>query len=167
MANPSMDSTRNLHSPPPARNPWPLAIVTVFAVFVAGTGALIALACGHRTDLVSRDYYEQEIRFQGQMDRLRRTRRLQPPASVTYEPARGQIRVSLPPEHASRGAQGRIQLYRPSAASLDCRIDLALDPDGQQAVDVQNLRRGAWKVRVSWTVQGEEYFLDQSLLIGS
>jgi hypothetical protein len=149
------------------RNPWPLAIIAAFAVFIAGTVALIVLACSHRTDLVSRDYYEQELRYQGQIDRLDRTRRLQPPVSVAYDASQRQICLSLPPEHARREAKGRILLYRPSAAGLDRQIQLALDADGRQTVDVKDLRRGAWKVRVSWTVEGEEYFLDQSLLIGS
>jgi hypothetical protein len=148
-------------------NPWPVAIIAVFAVFIAGTAGLIVMACAHRTDLVSRDYYEQELRFQGQLERVERTRRLQPPVAVAYDPARRQLRLSLPPDHARRDARGRIRFYRASAAALDREVNLALDADGRQAVDVADLRRGAWKVRVSWTVEGEEFSLDQNLWIGS
>ena len=37
------------------------------------TAALIAVACSQNTDLVSPDYYERELRFQGQIDQVERT----------------------------------------------------------------------------------------------
>jgi hypothetical protein len=155
--------TSHLHS----RNLWPFGIIAAFAVFVAGTAALIVLACSHRTDLVSRDYYEQELRFQGHIARLERTRRLQPAVAVAYDSSLRQIRVSLPPEHGRREARGRIQFYRPSAAGLDRVVKLELDADGIQVLDVKDLMRGSWKVQVSWSVDGQDYFIDQKVVIGS
>ena len=41
------------------RNLWPIGIVVVCALFVAGTVGLIVMACSQKVDLVSKDYYEQ------------------------------------------------------------------------------------------------------------
>jgi nitrogen fixation protein FixH len=151
----------------PTRNLWPLGIVLAFVIFISGTAGLIVLACAHRTDLVSADYYEQELRYQGQMDRLENAQRLNQPATVTYNAGRNQIIVSLPPEHARQTATGHIQLYRPSAAGLDRTLNLQLDANGVQTIDAAGLRAGLWKVKVLWNAGGREYFIDEKVNVKS
>jgi hypothetical protein len=150
----------------PPENLWPIGIVGAFAVFIAGTVTLIVVACSHRMDLVTADYYEEEIIYQSQIDRLERAHRLGASAGVTYDSVTKHITITLPAAHAST-AEGRIQLYRPSAAGLDQQIPLALDPAGMQSLDAANLRAGLWKVRVLWTVEEREYFIDQSIVVSA
>jgi nitrogen fixation protein FixH len=149
----------------PPFNPWPLGIVLAFAGFIAGTATLVVLACSQRSDLVRADYYDQEILHQQQMDRLERTRQSAPDARVTYDRAQGRLEVSLPASQALRGPEGRIHLYRPSAANLDRYIPLDLDASGQQMLDATDLLPGLWRVRVSWSVDQEEFQLDQRLVV--
>lgn len=151
----------------PPFNPWPLGIVLAFAVFIAGTITLIVLASSQRTDLVRADYYEQEIRHQQQIDRLERTQRIAPDARVTYDRARARLEVALPAAQARRGPQGQIHLYRPSAANLDRHIPLDLDASGRQTLDATDLQPGLWRVRVSWSVDQEDFQLDQRLVVES
>ena len=144
-------------------NPWPYAIIGVFAIFIPATAALVVMASSHRMELVSGDYYEQEIAFQRQMERVNRKRALGDKARVTLEAAEKQLLIALPPEHLKNLSEGRIQLYRPSAAGLDRRVPLELDSQGRQKVDVSSMPSGLWKVRVQWKVGPEEYFLEESL----
>ena len=44
-------------------------------------------------------------------------------------------------------------------------MPLALNAEGMQRLDAKDLRDGLWKVRVKWTVQGQEYFLDQPVIV--
>jgi hypothetical protein len=149
------------------RNLWPIGIVVVCALFVAGTVGLIVMACSQKVDLVSKDYYEQELKFQGQIDRVERTRRVASQASVAYDPARQCITVSLPPGQARGGVWGSIELYRPSAAGMDRALKLEPDASGVQRLDASGLAPGLWKVRVSWTVEKENYYLEQKVVVGS
>src|SRR5581483_8278656 len=126
----------------PKRNPWPAGIIAAFALFIAGTAGLVVLASSHRLDLVSADYYEQEIRFQNQIDRVARTRELAADATVNYDEASRTLTISLPHDAASGTIAGRIHLYRPSAAGLDCDLKLELNSDGVQALDASQLQRG-------------------------
>jgi len=146
------------------RNPWPIGIVLTLLLFFAGTIGLVVMACNQMSDLVSPNYYEDEVRFQKQMDRVERVSRLEAKARVTYNAAARQIRIALPAGHA--GAQGSVQLYRPSAAGLDRQWDLRIDANGVQCIDTTGLRTGLWKVRVNWTVGGSDYFLDQKVVVG-
>ena len=149
------------------RNLWPLGIILTLVVFFAGTVGLIVMACSQRVDLVSPDYYERELKFQGQIDRVERTHRAPSQASVAYDAAGQCITVSLPADQAGREINGRIELYRPSAAGLDRAVKLAPDSKGVQRLDAAGLAPGLWKVRVSWTVEQQDYFLDQKVVVSA
>jgi hypothetical protein len=148
-----------------SRNLWPWAIILVFVVFISGTISLVVMACSQKVDLVSADYYEQEIKFQRHIDQLDRTHRLAGNAAVAYEPDSRRIRIVLPSEARAGAITGRVQLYRPSAAGLDRQFKLEANAEGVQFLDASALQRGLWKVRVSWTVGSTEYFLDQSIKV--
>jgi nitrogen fixation protein FixH len=149
------------------RNLWPLGIIVTFALFFTGTVGLVVMAFSQKVDLVSPDYYEQEIKFQGRIDRVERTRNAATQGSVAYDAGGKCITVSLPAAQAGHEISGRIELYRPSASDLDRSVKLAPDASGVQRVDAAGLSPGLWKVRVSWTVERQDYFLDQKVVVGS
>lgn len=144
-------------------NPWPYGIIAVFAVFILATVGLIVLASLNRMELVSGDYYEQELRFQRQLDTVNRTRALGDKASVALDATRKHLVIAVPSEHVGQLAGGKIHLYRPSAAGLDRRVNLELNPQGRQMVDVSAMPHGLWKVRVQWKVGADDFFLDESV----
>ncbi len=148
------------------RNLWPTAIIGFFVVAIIFLGSFIAWAMRQREDLVSADYYDREVLYQRQLDSMNRSQLLAAQAVVTFEPARQVIVITLPAEQ-TRGATGHIQLYRPSDARLDREVPLALTAEGIQRLDTRELREGLWKVRVKWKVGGEEFFLDQPVIVTS
>lgn len=151
----------------PRYNPWPLCIISAFIIFFAGTLSLVFVACSQKMDLVSQDYYEREIKFQSHIDRLHRTQFFGVKASIEYDPTAGIIIVHLPAEHAPRISQGRIEFYRPSSATLDRQLLLKLNAAGTQSIATKNLAPGLWNVRVSWTADEKDFFIDQKLVVES
>lgn len=150
-----------------SRNPWPIAIIAFFALFISAAASYIVFAVRQDMDLVRPDYYEEELRYQKQLDRLHRTAPLEASVTVAYHEAGQQIEIRLPQLHAVPTTTGSIHLYRPSDAELDRHLPLALDPAGLQRLDARQLRAGLWKVRIQWTAEGQEFFVDRPLLIGS
>lgn len=148
-------------------NLWPISIIAFFSVAILGCGTFIAFCSRHPADLISPNYYEEEVRYQGQIERLQHTQQRATRASVSYNAATKHITISLPPEHSSLRPAGHIQLYRPSAVNLDRQVNLETDPGGTQSIDAANLVPGLWKVRVSWTVADRDYFIDQKVVIPS
>lgn len=146
-------------------NPWPFAIMGFFACFAAATVGLIILATSQPEDLVSTDYYGDELKYQSRLDSLNRTAALGASVAVAYDTAQRAITVRLPPDQAHRHPTGRIRLYRPSASQLDREVPLALSLAGCQIVPTGELAAGLWKVRVAWTVAGLDYFWDQRLVV--
>jgi nitrogen fixation protein FixH len=125
------------------------------------------MACSQKVDLVSADYYEKELKFQGQIDRAERTHREASGTAIAYDAARQQITVSLPPGHGQGNVSGSIELYRPSAAEMDRAIKLEPDAHGIQRLDAAGLAPGLWKVRITWTAENQNYYLEQKVVVGA
>lgn len=150
----------------PRLNLWPYAIVTYFVVFISCVVAFIAWSVHQNMDLVRSDYYEQEIRYQDQIERLKRTQPLNAEVNVAYDLARQRITVTLPTTHVAQ-AKGRIHFYRPSDAKLDRDFPLNLAADATQTLDAKLLHPGQYKVRVEWSSDGQEFFFDRSIVVGT
>ncbi len=149
------------------RNPWPYAIILTFIVFICGTIGLVVMASSQRVDLVSNNYYEQELKYQGQIERAKHARQLNTPTLIAYDRTHQQIALTLPQEHSGRPLTGQIQLYRPSEAALDRQFRLQPDTQGHQTLDASNLRPGLWKIHIDWTVDKEDFATDQQVVIAT
>jgi hypothetical protein len=146
-----------------SRNLWPYGIIAAFGLFLSGTAGLIVIAATHPQSLVSGNYYEQEIKYQGRIDGA--TRAKQSGATVNFDSAARRLVISLPATQAGRDLSGQIELYRPSAAGLDRQFKFQPDAEGRQSLDLAGLAEGPWEIRVAWNIGGEDYFLDRKIVI--
>lgn len=149
-----------------SRNLWPLGILLTFIVFISGTIGLVVLAATQRTDLVSANYYEQEIKYQSHIDSADRTRELGTNASITYNATLKRILITVPEEQARAGVSGKIDLYRPSTAGLDRQFPIDMKYSNVQSIDVSGLKTGLWKVRAVWSANDIEFSLDKKVVVG-
>ncbi len=147
-------------------DPWPVSIIAFFTVAILGCVGFIAFCSMHGTELVAKDYYEREIRFQSEMERVRRTQTLDAGASVDYDATANCIVVSIPPSHAKDLTAARLSLSRPSSASLDMQMKFEPDALGCQRVSAADLATGPWRVKVTWTARNQEYQLDRPIVVG-
>jgi len=148
------------------KNLWPIGIVSSLVLFFLGTVALVVIAGSHPNDLVSSNYYYDEVRFQKQIESVARARSLETGAQVVYDRITREIRLSVPPRSLEPSAHGQIYLYRPSSAGLDRRVELKLDASGAQRINASEIHAGLWRVKVSWTDAGGEYFFERQLVVG-
>jgi nitrogen fixation protein FixH len=132
------------------RNPWPYAIIIYFVIFIAAVATWIGFAVRNEQQLVRSDYYEQEIKFQTDIDGQSRAANVN--ASVEYDATKQIVTIAAP----GATGNGSVYFYRPSDSKLDREITLELK-DGAQSIDVRKFESGLWKVRVTWTADGAEY----------
>ena len=146
-------------------NPWPYAVIGWMLLFGTGMAAWVVVAVRNDPELVRPDYYEQEIAYQKQIDRLSRTAAVRGEVSVAYDIAKSQVALRIPAQHLADKPTGTIHFYRPSNAKSDFTLPLSVDATGAQTIPTTKLQSGLWKVRVSWTSGGQEFFHDQSLVL--
>ncbi len=143
---------------------WPWAIIAYFVLALTFLVSFIVWSARQREDLVAENYYETEIRYQQQIDRLVQSKPFDELSIVTYDVAQQQIVINLPAVQ-SRSVTGRVHLYRPSDARLDRDVPLTVNREGGQRLDAKALCGGLWKVRVQWSIAGREYFCDRSVIV--
>jgi len=146
-------------------NPWPYGIILFFVLLICALAGVVAIAATHRESMVSENYYEQELKFQSQIDSAARAQKCGARLELETGSGAGQLMVRLPAEQVARHCSGVIELYRPASPALDRAFPLALGADGSQAVDVSKLAAGLWVVRVKWTAGGADYYLEQKITL--
>ena len=148
------------------RSFWPIGIIAFFALALVFLVTFVIWASHQREDLVAQNYYDNEVRFQKQLDQMNRTQPLESQVAVAYDAVLHNITITLPAAQAAN-AVGQIKLYRPSDASLDRSVPLAVNRNGVQQLDAKSLPTGLWKIRVQWSVDGEEFFFERNVVVGS
>jgi hypothetical protein len=144
-------------------NPWPYGVIAFFVLLLCGIATVLAIALTHRETMVSANYYEQELKYQDRIDSTARAQ--QCGAEVRLDGTDRKLVVRVPAEQVAQKLSGAIEFYRPSAPELDCQFALAPDARGAQSVDVSQLRRGLWQVRVGWNAGGQNYFLEEKITL--
>jgi nitrogen fixation protein FixH len=143
---------------------WPYAVVIGLALFMGYIVYFVILAMKQDVDLVSKDYYAQEIAYQDQIDRVRRTQALGD-VMLDYNADAKTILLQMPATYRDKNLSGIVVLFRPSNDKLDKQFPLQLGRDHSQLIEVANLETGLWKVRVSFSDGEEAYFSEKTIQI--
>ena len=148
-----------------SRNYWPLGIFITFGVFFAGMAAVVGIASTHREDLVNRNYYEQELKYQEHIDGAGRAQAAG--ATIDYAAAAGEILITLPAAQLAQKFSGTLTFYRANDPSLDREFKLEPRADGTQAFAAAKLAAGPWQVRAAWVANGLGYFLEEKIVVAA
>jgi nitrogen fixation protein FixH len=142
---------------------WGIKIILAFVAFVLFLGILIYRVYQSDMNLVSTDYYKQELAFQQQIEKLENERALVTSASIEHDPELQRLIIRFPADAEITTAE--LVLYRPSDASLDLNLHLKLDPDNTQAVSTTDLTRGLWQLKLEWQDRSQSYLKQQNLYL--
>ena len=137
---------------------WGYRIFFSFVVFMGLIITLVVISMRQDINLVAEDYYKQEIEYQAQIDRLKRTQDLPVQPEIHLVREENKVFISLNQENVEQGA---VVFYRPSDANRDKLIDLGTT--GEQVVSTAGWERGLWTVKLRWKSDGEEYYTEQNI----
>jgi hypothetical protein len=144
---------------------WGNSIVLAFILFAAFIFTLVGICVNQEVSLVSENYYQQEIEFDQQIQRLANTNDLKDKPDINYSSSDTTLSIKFPDSILAKDVRGTIQMFRPSDAHLDVAYNLTLDPSGFQKVDLSSLRKGLWTCKFNWIYQGKEYFAEKNIVL--
>ncbi|MBP9191059.1 MAG: FixH family protein [Ignavibacteria bacterium] len=144
---------------------WGIKIIIVFAVFAAGIFTMVAVSMMNETDLVSENYYEQEIKYQDQIDLLNNSSHLNDKIIVTQERNEIMIDVSGLSETGKIDYEGDLFFYRSSDAGKDFNIPFDPDEKGIQKIGTKFFEKGYWKVSFKLRKGGEDFFIEKKIFV--
>ncbi|MEX2514100.1 MAG: FixH family protein [Cyclobacteriaceae bacterium] len=137
---------------------WGNGIILVFVVFFGLMAALVTI-CMKQDDLhlVTKNYYEEEIKYQDHIDKVNNTS-LYKKEAMAYDGKNLRLDLNLP-----LGATGELHLFRPSDARMDRKFNLAIQEEKTNTFDLKSLPPGYWKVKLSWTVNGVGFYEEKKI----
>jgi len=147
---------------PGRRTLWPYAIIATFVLFAGYIGYMVQQAMRTSVDLVSPDYYQQELAYQQRMETVARTAALPAPVLVRYNATLQLLSLQLPPTLVGQPLQGQIHFFRPSDQCLDFALPLQFIAN-QQQINTSKMQSGFWRVRLDFTAGKQAYFVEQDL----
>lgn len=142
---------------------WGKGIVVSIVIFVLITAALVVVSFMQRIDLVANNYYEKEIKYQEQIETMKNTARLNNPVKVTQDVH--SVVVAFNDSLDFSKIMGTVKFYRPSNEQKDFSIPLKVENNGKMSVSSDSIEKGFWKIQLNWSVDGNKYFNEVSIIL--
>ncbi len=140
---------------------WGVKILISYLVFLVAVLASVFFAMNQKTELVTDNYYEKELKYQEQIDKSHRTKSLKEKTEIRLLDK--YIKIKFPALPDKNNEKSFILLYRPSDISKDLKLPVSADSLGVQLVPAGKLAKGFWKIKLDWVSGGLEYY-DESIL---
>jgi hypothetical protein len=143
---------------------WGWKIFFVFLAFVGFILFLVFKALNQDFYLVADNYYEKEIKYQGEMEMIRNAKSLKDRLNIEYRPAEQSVVLIYPAEQ--KGAiKGKLYFFRPSDSRDDQEFIIRPDKKGIQVISVKSLKKGLWQVKIHWSYGATEYQEEKNLTL--
>lgn len=139
---------------------WGHKIALVYLAFIAGIMFLAYKASQQKFDLVTEDYYGEELKYQNVIDQKDRVTQLSSAPVITHSV--NEVKVQLPGEFTGKAVKGELYLYRPSDATKDLRQPFAINGNYFRLQLPQSLS-GMYDVKLSWQANGQTFFNEQKI----
>jgi len=141
---------------------WGTAIVLVFIGFI-GFMLFFVLRMNidekYEHDLVTEDYYKQELAFQQEIDAEKNATALK--SNIKIKKMSAGLLVIFPEDKKYKKISGVISLYRPSNDQLDFDIPIVLQTS-EILIPKNKLIKGRWNITVHWKYENTSYLFKES-----
>ena len=132
----------------------------IYIAFVAGMGFLVFKASTQEFDLVTKDYYEQELKYQQVIDQSANASKLSMPLNIEKKEA--ELKISFPDEMKNKKKLVDFYLYYAADAKKDFRRSFELNENElAQALPVG--MTGMYELKLTWETEGVKYYHEQKI----
>lgn len=111
-------------------------------------------------DLVTEDYYAEELEYQKDIDKLKNAKNLN--ENITYKKTAEGLIILFPKAIDFKKITGKVFLYRPSNKHLDFDTVISLSKPNLLIPD-NRLVDGRWNIKIDWQYNGISYLFKESI----
>jgi len=136
-------------------------ITLSFVLFAAFIATLVVICVREDVNLISRDYYQQELKHSDKMLRQQNYLGLAQKPEIRF--VSGEVSLSLP--FYDQITSGTIQVQRPSDARLDQTFEFEKPAGPQVQFQLREWQPGLYRVSFTFEMDGKEYHTEQLMTI--
>lgn len=136
--------------------------LTIFICAFAGMIILLVYKSTQTNfDLVTKEYYKDELKYQDVIDGTKRANSLGSKASVVKSGET--VDIQLPTEMRGLTITGSAWFYCAADAKKDIKVPLAVNADARQLISSTLLQPGRYTVKLNWTAGKQQYYSETTL----
>lgn len=142
---------------------WGTAIVIAFVGFIGFIMYFVVNMAANEKydhDLVVEDYYQQELKFQSDIDKEENSKTLK--TNITWQKTQDGILITFPKDLDIKDIKGKVFLYRPSNKQLDFETPISLSNHNLLIPD-NRLLDGRWNINIDWTYNNKSYLFKEQI----
>jgi len=140
---------------------WGNKLVIVFVAFAAMMGMLVYRSVTTKFDLVSKSYYEDELRYQEKIDGAANAVAA---GNIVVTQDASNINLQLPSALQHKLAEGEAWFYCKTNASNDKRIPVKTE-DGWYSFDRTSFVKQNYELKLQLLIEGKKYYYTYPLSI--
>jgi hypothetical protein len=135
---------------------WGVKITMLYAGFVLFIATMVSMSISQKVDLVSKDYYEQELQFQDRINQMDRTKAMS--EQLSWQVQNEDLVLDFPDQFKGQQTSGKVFFFRPSDAVLDKSMKIQADTLTTKSISIKTLKKGLYKIQINWEVENIQYY---------
>lgn len=139
---------------------WGAKIAILYSSFVVMMITLVIASTHQKFELVSDDYYKQEISYQEVIDATNNQAALSSP--VLLDLTDNFVTLTFPQEFDGQKISGTVQFYSPITADYDKQWPISVSKN-KMFVEKQALSKTAYKVKITYSVDQKSYYQESAI----
>jgi hypothetical protein len=135
---------------------WGKWIVIAFILFAGFIATLVTVCMRQDVNLVSKDYYKDELAYQQQILRINNVNQLHHKPII--QKSGDFLEVNF--IQFKEVENGQIKLFSPSDPKKDKLYALESSEATKQFFPIEDVAKGMYRARMQWVMNGKEYYLE-------
>ncbi|QNR25557.1 FixH family protein [Croceimicrobium hydrocarbonivorans] len=142
---------------------WGTGLVIVLALFILGMGTAVYKATQARHDLVTTEYYQEELAYQGTIDGKRNARELSGHCQLKVEDQK--LILHFPEDLKDQSANLQVLMYFPTDAKKDFELKEENWKVGSYEVPGSKLGAGKWIAKIRLESGDKMYYFEPEIVL--
>jgi nitrogen fixation protein FixH len=142
---------------------WGHKVLLGFVAFAGMMIGLVYLSMRTRYDLVSKDYYKDELQYQQVIDGRTRAGLLSSAVTITDQDST--VVIQFPHEMKDADVTGSLWFYCAPDAAKDRKMQVQLNETASQTIAKHLLAPGRYTVRIRWQGNAQHYYTELNTTI--
>ena|ERR1700761_8923130 len=139
---------------------WGTKIAILYCGFITLIVTLVVGSCRQHFDLVSANYYNDEVAYQKVIDAQKNDQQLSAPITIASD--RSSIAIGFPDEFKGQELKGKITFYSPVNAAWDRSFPISTDAS-KMHIDISKLALTRYTVKIELTAGNKDYYQESEM----
>ena len=142
---------------------WAFAVPAFYITFVLALVGVLIFSTFNKVELVDKNYYDKEIVYEKQIDKIRRTNALT--EKLTVSSVSGFVMVQFPKFMDKNKLTGKILFFKPSESRQDFFTTINPDNENKMIFGTDKISKGLWRIKIDWASGDSTYYNEEVVLL--